>query len=183
MGKSAVESQLQKLGLELPPPPQAVGAYVTVIRIGNLVVTAGQLPWKEGILAYTGKLGTDLTVEQGYDAAKIAGLNALAQIKSVVGDLDKVRQIVRLEGYVHCGPGFRHHPQVLNGASELLNAVFGDKGRHTRTAVGIHEMPLDSPVQIIVWAEVDEEARPRRKTAERRLKRRKSRVRARPSKR
>src|SRR5262249_29907336 len=118
-------------------------------------LTAGQLPWKQGKLAYTGKLGVDLTTQQGYEAARIAGLNALAQIKSAVGDLDKVRQIVRLEGYVHCGPGFQEHPQVLNGASELLNAVFGDKGKHTRTAVGIHEMPLNSPVQIIVWAEVD----------------------------
>jgi enamine deaminase RidA (YjgF/YER057c/UK114 family) len=155
MSKSQTESRLKKLGLELPTPPQAVGAYVTVARAGNLVVTAGQLPWRGGKLAYTGKLGTELTTQQGYEAAKIAGLNALAQIKSAVGDLDKVRQIVRLEGYVHCGPGFREHPQVLNGASELLNAVFGDKGKHTRTAVGIHEMPLDSPVQIIVWAEVE----------------------------
>jgi enamine deaminase RidA (YjgF/YER057c/UK114 family) len=154
MKKSQAESRLEKMGLQLPPAPQAVGAYVTVIRTGNLVVTAGQLPWKEGKLAYTGKLGVELTTAQGYEAAKIAGLNALAQIKSAVGDLDKVRQIVRLEGYVHCGPGFREHPQVLNGASELLNGVFGDKGKHTRTAVGIHEMPLDSPVQIIVWAEV-----------------------------
>jgi enamine deaminase RidA (YjgF/YER057c/UK114 family) len=155
MNPSAAENQLKKLGLELPPAPTAVGAYVTAIRTGNLVLTAGQLPWKGGKLAYTGKLGVDLTTQQGYEAARIAGLNALAQIKSAVGDLDRVRQIVRLEGYVHCGPGFQEHPQVLNGASELLNAVFGDKGKHTRTAVGIHEMPLNSPVQIIVWAEVD----------------------------
>src|SRR5262249_40493356 len=131
MKKSQAESRLEKMGLQLPPAPQAVGAYVTVIRTGNLGVTAGQLPWKEGKLAYTGKLGVELTTAQGYEAAKIAGLNALAQIKSAVGDLDKVRQIVRLEGYVHCGPGFREHPQVLNGASELLNGVFGDKGKHT----------------------------------------------------
>jgi enamine deaminase RidA (YjgF/YER057c/UK114 family) len=155
MKEASVENQLRQLGITLPPPPKAVGAYVTVIRTGNLVITSGQLPWQGDRLAYTGKLGTDLTVEQGYEAARLAGLNAIAQIKSVVGDLDKVRQIVRLEGYVHCGPGFRQHPQVLNGASELLNAVFGAKGCHTRTAVGIHEMPLDSPVQLIVWAEVE----------------------------
>jgi enamine deaminase RidA (YjgF/YER057c/UK114 family) len=155
MSASTVETALRKLGLELPPAPAAVGAYVTVIRTGNLVITSGQLPWKGDRLAYTGKLGVELTLEQGYDAAKIAGLNAIAQLKSVLGNLDKVRRILRLEGYVHCGPGFRQHPQVLNGASELLNAVFGEKGRHTRTAVGIHEMPLDSPVQLVVWAEVE----------------------------
>jgi enamine deaminase RidA (YjgF/YER057c/UK114 family) len=155
MNDSSAERQLKKLGIELPPAPKPVGAYVTVIRTGNLVITSGQLPWKGDRLAYTGKLGMDLTVEQGYEAARLAGLNAIAQLKSILGDLDKVGQILRLEGFVHCGPGFRQHPQVLNGASELLNAVFGEKGRHTRTAVGIHEMPLDSPVQLIVWAEVE----------------------------
>ena len=155
MAKSQAEAQLQKAGLELPAPPRAYGAYVTVVRTGNLVITSGQLPWQGERLAYTGKLGSDLTVAQGYEAAKISALNALAQLKSILGDLDKVRRILRLEGYVHCSAGFREHPQVLNGASELLNAVFGEKGKHTRTAVGIHEMPLDSPVQIIVWAEVE----------------------------
>ncbi len=155
MSASGAEQRLKELGLELPPPPKAVGAYVTVARFGNVVVTSGQLPWKGDRLLYTGRLGDPLTVEQGYEAARQSGLNALAQIKSAVGDLDRVRQVIRLEGYVHCGPGFRKHPQVLDGASELLNAVFGEKGRHTRTAVGIHEMPLDSPVQLIVWAEVE----------------------------
>jgi enamine deaminase RidA (YjgF/YER057c/UK114 family) len=143
------------LGIELPPPPKAVGAYVPVIRTGNLVVTSGQLPWVGDRLLFAGKLGGELTVEQGYQAARQSAINAIAQIKSAVGDLDRVKQIVRLEGYVHCGPGFRQHPQVLNGASELLLAVFGERGKHTRTAVGIHEMPLDSPVQLIVWAEVE----------------------------
>jgi enamine deaminase RidA (YjgF/YER057c/UK114 family) len=96
-----------------------------------------------------------LTLEQGYESAKICALNALAQLKSELGNLNRVRRIVRLEGYVHCGPGFRQHPQVLNGASELFNAVFGERGKHTRTALGIHEMPLDAPVQLVVWAEVE----------------------------
>lgn len=155
MTGTSVESRLAELGIELPPPPKAVGAYVTVIRTGNLVVTSGQLPWVGDRLLFTGKLGGGLTVEQGYAAARQSAINAIAQIKSVVGNLDRVKQIVRLEGYVHCGPGFRQHPQVLNGASELLLAAFGDRGKHTRTAVGIHEMPLDSPVQLIVWAEVE----------------------------
>jgi enamine deaminase RidA (YjgF/YER057c/UK114 family) len=153
VAKSKAESQLAKLGLVLPSPPPAVGAYVTVVRTGDLVVTSGQLPWQGDRLLYTGKLGDPLTVEQGYEAAKVCALNALAQLKTALGSLDKVRQIVRLEGYVHCGPGFRQHPQVLNGASDLINAVFGERGRHTRTALGIHEMPLDAPVQLVVWAE------------------------------
>ncbi len=95
-----------------------------------------------------------MTVEQGYEAAKQCGLNAIAQLKAAVGDLEKIRQIVRVEGYVHCVPGFREHPKVLNGASELLNSVFGERGRHTRVALGIADMPLDAPVQIVVWAEV-----------------------------
>jgi enamine deaminase RidA (YjgF/YER057c/UK114 family) len=151
---SSVESQLQKLGITLPPPPAAVGAYRTVARTGNLVVTSGQLPWVGDKFLHSGKIGGELTVEQGYAAARQCGLNALAQIKLVVGDLDKVRQIVRLEGFVHCAAGFREHPVVLNGASDLINDVFGERGKHTRVALGIADMPLNAPVQIVLWAEV-----------------------------
>jgi enamine deaminase RidA (YjgF/YER057c/UK114 family) len=154
MGETLAPNQLRKLGIELPTAPKPVGAYVPVIRTGNLVVTSGQLPWKGDKLLYAGKLGTELSVQQGYEAARQCAINVLAQFQSVLGDLDKVRKIVRVEGYVHCGPGFRQHPQVLDGASELFNQVFGPKGRHTRTALGIHEMPLDAPVQLVVWAEV-----------------------------
>jgi enamine deaminase RidA (YjgF/YER057c/UK114 family) len=152
---ASAEQRLRELGIDLPPAPPGVGAYVPVLRTGNLVVTSGQLPWVGDKLIHVGKLGTELTVEQGYAAARQCAVNALAQLKAALGNLDKVRQIVRVEGYVHCGPGFRQHPQVLNGASELLNAVFGDRGRHTRTALGIHEMPLDAPVQLVVWAEAE----------------------------
>jgi len=155
MSKAFVEDQLRRLGIELPPAPKPVGAYVAVIRTGNLVLTSGQLPWKGDKLLYTGKLGNELSIEQGYEAARQCAINALAQLQSALGDLDKVRRIVRVEGYVHCGTGFRQHPQVLDGASDLFNQVFGEKGRHTRTALGIHEMPLDSPVQLVVWAEVE----------------------------
>ncbi len=155
MPQSATEQKLEALGLMLPAAPAPVGAYVAFVRTGNLVVTSGQLPWQGGRMLCTGKLGAGLTVEQGQAAARVAALNALAQLKAAAGDLDRVRQIVRLEGYVHCGTGFRQHPQVLDGASELLTAVFGDRGRHTRTALGIHEMPLDAPVQLVLWAEVE----------------------------
>jgi enamine deaminase RidA (YjgF/YER057c/UK114 family) len=150
----SVAAQLQKLGITLPAAPAAVGSYVGVVRTGNLVVTSGQLPWRDGKLVHTGRLGDPLTVEQGYEAAKQCAINALAQIQSVIGDLEKVKQVVRVEGYVHCGPGFRQHPQVLNGASEFLNAVFGDRGMHTRIALGIADMPVDAPVQLVVWVEV-----------------------------
>ncbi len=155
MSESSVESQLRTLGLMLPAAPAPVGAYVAAVRTGNLVVTSGQLPWKGERFLFTGKLGSQLTVEQGYEAARLCALNALAQLKSVTGDLDKVRQIVRLEGYVQCAPEFHQQATVLNGASDLINAVFRERGRHTRTALGIFDMPLDAPVQIALWAEVE----------------------------
>lgn len=150
----SVATQLQKLGITLPAAPPAVGSYVGVVRAGNLVVTSGQLPWKDGKLVHIGRLGEPLTVDQGYEAARQCAINALAQIQNAIGDLEKVKQVVRVEGYVHCAAGFRQQPQVLNGASELLNAVFGEHGKHTRIALGIADMPLDAPVQLVVWVEV-----------------------------
>jgi enamine deaminase RidA (YjgF/YER057c/UK114 family) len=147
------EERLEQMGIALPAPPPAVAAYVPWVRTGSLVVTSGQLPWKDGVMAYPGKLGADLSVEEGYEAARLAALNAIAQVKDAVGELSRVAQLVRLEGNVHCAAGFRGHPQVLNGASELLNEVFGERGRHTRTALGTNEMPLDAAVLLVLWAE------------------------------
>lgn len=148
------EAKLQQLGITLPPAPAGVGAYVPWIRTGNLIFTSGQLPWREGKLAYTGKVGGELSVEDGYQAARLSAINAIAQLKSAVQDLERVKQIVRVEGYVHAAPGFREHPKVLNGASDLFNEVFGARGKHARIALGINEMPLDAPVQLSVIAEV-----------------------------
>ncbi|MCH2201424.1 MAG: RidA family protein [Fuerstiella sp.] len=150
----SVENNLKALGITLPAAPAAVAAYAPWIRVGNLVITSGQLPWDGDTLGFTGKLGDELNEEQGYQAARLCAINAIAQLKAAVGKLDLIRQIVRLEGNVHSAPGFRGHPQVLNGASDLFNQTFGDRGRHTRTALGINEMPLDAPVQLSVWAEV-----------------------------
>ena len=152
----AIEQRLTQLGHELPPAPDAVGYYIPVIRTGNLVVTSGQLPFVGKEIVFTGKLGAELHEQEGFDAARICALNALAQIKACVGDLDKVKRIVRVEGNVHSAPGFQKHAHVLNGASKLLVEVFGEKGKHTRTALGINEMPLNAAVQISVWAEVEE---------------------------
>ena len=150
---TAVEN-LQRLGIVLPEPPAAVGAYVTWARAGNLILTSGQLPWKNKTMLYPGRLGDQVSVEDGYQAARQAALNAIAQLKSAIGDLDKIHRIVRLEGYVHCAPGFRGHPKVLDGASDLLLEVFEDRGKHVRIALGISDMPLDACIQLGVWAEV-----------------------------
>lgn len=150
----AVESRLKELGHALSPAPAAVGSYLPVIRTGNLVVTSGQLPFVGKEIAFAGKLGADLHETEGRDAACICALNALAQIKACVGDLDQVKRIVRVEGYVHSAAGFQDQPRVLNGASELFVELFGERGRHTRTAFGVNEMPLNAAVQLSVWAEV-----------------------------
>ena len=151
---SKVESRLKKLDIELPKAPAAVGAYVPALRTGNLVITSGQLPFVGKELAFAGKLGAELHEDDGYNAARICALNALAQIKACIGDLDRIARIVRVEGYVHSAPGFQNQPRVLNGASELLAEIFEDAGKHTRVALGVHEMPLNAAVQLAIWAEV-----------------------------
>ena len=148
-----IEARLRQLGHELPRVPEAIGHYVPVLKTDNLVVTSGQLPLIGKHVVFAGKLGAQLGEEDGRNAARICVLNALAQIKACIGDLDRVARIVRVEGYVHSAPGFQGQPQVLNGASELLIQLFGEKGRHTRIALGVSEMPLNAAVQLAVWAE------------------------------
>ena len=150
------EERLAELGIELPAAPPAVGAYVPWVRTGNLVVTSFQLPWRGDELAYSGQLGAELTTEDGYAAARLCALNGIAQLKHAGGELGRVRQIVRIEGHVGCAPGFADIPAVLNGASELVNDVFGERGRHTRTALGHVVMPLDAAVMIGFWAELED---------------------------
>ena len=150
------EENLARLGITLPTAPAAVANYVAWVRAGNLVVTSGQLPWEGSVMKYTGRLGDELTTEQGRQAARLTTINGLAQIRAAVGDLEKVVQIVRLEGNVFSATNFTEQPQVLNGASDLLMEVFEERGRHTRTALGISEMPLRAAVQLSFWAEVRE---------------------------
>lgn len=152
-----VHDTLQRLGITIPTAPRAVAAYEPWARTGGgLVFTSGQLPWRDGVMAFAGRLGAELTVEQGYQAARQCALNALAQLQAAAGgDLNRVRRLVRVEGYVHCAAGFRGHPQVLNGASDLFNAVLGSRGAHARLAIGVSDMPLDAAVQITVTAELD----------------------------
>ena len=148
------EENLKRLGIVLPSPPQAVGKYVPWIRTGPLLMTSGQLPWEGSVMKYAGRLGRDLSTEQGYAAARLAAINAIAQLKDAAGDLEKIVNLVRLEGNVFCDEGFSEHPQVLNGASDLFVEVFEERGKHTRTALGIRDMPLNAAVQLSVFAEV-----------------------------
>jgi enamine deaminase RidA (YjgF/YER057c/UK114 family) len=148
------ESRLAELGIMLPEPPGAVAAYVPWIQTGNVIITSGQLPFQDGEIQFPGKLGADLDIDEGYQAARLCAINAIAQLKAACGDLDRIVRILRLEGNVHSAAGFQGQPQVLNGASELINEVFGERGRHTRTALGINEMPLNAAVQLSVMAEV-----------------------------
>ena len=151
---STVEQRLSQHGQVIPTAPEAIGFYVPVIRTGNLVVTSGQLPMVGKELMFKGKVGKDVHEEEGFHAARMCALNALAQIKACIGDLDKVTRIVRVEGYVQSADGFTKQPQVVNGASELLVQAFGDIGRHTRIAVGVNELPINAAVELVVWAEV-----------------------------
>ena len=151
---SEIEQRLSRMGHTLPAAPAPVGYYVPVLRVGNLVITSGQLPFVGKELAFHGKVGGTLSIEDGQHAARLCVLNALAQIKACVGSLEQVTRIARLEGYVQSAPGFHQQPLVLNAASEILAEAFGEAGKHSRVALGIHEMPLDAPVQLAIWAEV-----------------------------
>lgn len=153
---SHVETRLKELELSLPTAPEAIGYYVPVTRVGNLVVTSGQLPVSGKEVLFTGKVGGPMTETDGSNAARICALNALAQIKTVVGNLDKVKRIVRVEGYVNSAPGFVSQAQVVNGASRLFCDLYGDAGKHTRIAVGVAELPLNASVELAVWVEVEE---------------------------
>ena len=148
------EDQLRTLGLELPPAPKPVGAYVPAVRTGNLVFVSGQLPLKDGKLIATGHVGREVTLEQAQACARQAALNALAVVAAETGGLQKVTRIVRLTGHVASAPGFTDQAKVLNAASELLAQVFGDAGRHSRAALGPAELPLGSPVELEMIVEV-----------------------------
>jgi enamine deaminase RidA (YjgF/YER057c/UK114 family) len=152
----SAEEKLSALGLTLPPPAAPVGSYVPFVQVGDLVMTSGQLPLRDGRLVATGKVGADLTIQQGAECARAAVLNALAQVAAAAGGLDRITRIVRLGVFVNSAVNFIEQPKVANGASDLLVAIFGDAGRHVRTAVGASELPLDAPVEIELTAQVQD---------------------------
>jgi enamine deaminase RidA (YjgF/YER057c/UK114 family) len=144
---SAIEEQLKQMGLELPEAAKPVAAYIPAVRVGDLVFVSGQIPVKEGQIAYQGKVGAERTQAEGYEAAKLCALNALAAVKALVGSLDEI-EIVQVRGFVNCTPDFGNHPEVINGASEFLVELFGEKGRHARAAVGASSLPRDVTVEV-----------------------------------
>lgn len=150
---SAVEQRLADLGLSLPQVAKPVAAYVPAVITGNLVHTSGQLPFINGELTVTGKVGAQVDADQAKEQAAIAVLNAMAVVKSMVGDLDRVTRIVKVVGFVSSDPSFTGQPGVVNGASELLGQVFGDAGIHARSAVGVAALPLDASVEVELIAE------------------------------
>ncbi|MEO9248614.1 RidA family protein [Citricoccus nitrophenolicus] len=147
---SAVETRLAELGLSLPPVAAPVAAYVPAVVDGNHVHTSGQLPFQGGQLPATGKVGAEVDPAEAAALAGICAVNALAAVKSVIGDLDRIEQVVKVVGFVSSDPSFTGQPQVVNGASELLGQVFGEAGAHARSAVGVAVLPLDSPVEVEV---------------------------------
>jgi len=150
-----VNKRLQELGVKLPDPPDPLGAYVPAIVSGNLLFVSGQLPLKDGNLIIKGKVGADVTPEEAYQAARVSSINALAVIGKETDDFSKFVRIVKITGYVSSAHGFTAQAGVVNGASDFFFEVFGEAGKHARVAVGVAELPADSPVEIEVIAEVE----------------------------
>ena len=150
---SLVRSKLAEKGLTLPIASKPLAAYVPAVRTGNIVFTAGQLPLVDGNMAGTGKVGADVTVEQAYELARICAVNALAAVE-LVAPVDSIVKVVRIVCYVNGAPGFVNHPAVANGASELFMHIWGDAGVAARSAIGVSELPLNSPVEVELTVEV-----------------------------
>ena len=143
-----IDDRLAELGITLPRPAPPAGSYVPSVRSGALLFVAGQLPIKDGEVIYRGRLGADVPLNDGLAAARLCGLNLIAQVRAAAGDLDRVRRVVKLGGFVAATPEFADHPKVLNGASDLMVEVFGDLGRHARFAVGAPSLPLGAAVEV-----------------------------------
>lgn len=147
-----IDEKLVSLGIKLSDPLPPVGSYVPVIIAGNLIFVSGQIPVEPGSnsihVKYKGKIGIDISLEDGQAAAKLCAINALSQLKGALNSLDQIKKFVKVSGYVNCDPSFTDHPKVINGASDFLVQLFGEKGKHTRVAVGASSLPFDSSVEI-----------------------------------
>ena len=142
------EAKLKEMGIELPEAPKPLAAYVPAVQAGDFVFSSGQIPMQAGELKFKGKLGADLTEEQGHEAARLCAINCLSAVKGLIGSLDKIEKITKLTGFVNSAPGFSAQPKVINGASEFLGEVFGEAGKHARSAVGVSELPLNAAVEV-----------------------------------
>ena len=151
-----IENKLKALGIVLPNPPIPAANYIGYVRVGNLLFIGGNIGRIDGVIKYRGKVGAEISVEQAYDAARNCALNHLAIMKSALGDLDKVERIVKVLGYVNVAPGFVDMPKVVNGESDLLVQVFGEKGQHTRAAIGVASLSQDAPVENEITVQVSD---------------------------
>jgi enamine deaminase RidA (YjgF/YER057c/UK114 family) len=149
-----VEAKLRELGFNLPDPPQPVAAYLPAVRVGDLLFLSGTTCYEDGKFLYTGRVGSDLTVEQGYIAAQKTALNLLSVIKASLGDLNQVERVVKLNGYVNSASDFDQQPLVINGASELFEQIYGERGKHARTSIGVSDLPGHIPVEIELIVQV-----------------------------
>ncbi len=150
----SVEEKIREFGYELKEPPKPLASYIPVIKTGNLVFTAGQIPMSGGKLLFSGKVGKDLSLEEGRKAAELCAVNCLNVIKSEIGSLDNIERIIKVTVFVNSADGFTDQPKVANGASDFLVKIFGENGKHVRSAVGVNELPVDSAVEIEMIAEV-----------------------------
>lgn len=148
------EARLKELGITLPDVPKPVAAYVPAVASGNRIYTSGQLPVVDGQLRYKGKVGAAVSQEEGYQAARICAINSLAAVRSLTGSLDRIQRVVKVTVFVNSAAGFTNQPEVANGASELFLQVFGEAGRHARSAVGVSDLPRDAAVEVELIAEV-----------------------------
>lgn len=151
-----IEEKIKELGFVLPEAPKPLAAYVPALLAGNLVFTAGQIPIVEGKLKFTGKLGREINEEQGRNASIVCALNCLSAIKGVIGDLEKIEQVVKMTVFVNSSEGFTNQPAVANGASEFIEKVFGKKGSHARSAVGVSELPKNAAVEVEMIVKIKE---------------------------
>jgi enamine deaminase RidA (YjgF/YER057c/UK114 family) len=149
-----IEEKLKELGIEIPTPPSPAGSYIPVVTTGNLAFVSGQIPMKEGKVIFEGKVPENQSVDSARDAAKICIINGLAQLKTNLGSLDKITKFVRISGFVNSNPNFAEQPKVINAASDLLVEIFGDMAKHSRIAVGVANLPLNSTVEIDMIVEV-----------------------------
>jgi enamine deaminase RidA (YjgF/YER057c/UK114 family) len=150
-----IEAKLKELGIALPPAAKPIANYVPFTVSRRLVVVSGQLPMRDGKVAFTGRLGEGVTVEQGQESCRLSFINVLAQLREAAGgDLDRVARVLRLGGFIACVPGFTQHAQVMNGASDLCVAVFGEAGMHARTTIGVPALPADAATEVEALAEL-----------------------------
>lgn len=150
-----IEEKLDKLGIKIPIPPTPAGSYIPAVRVGNLMFISGQIPMEEGKVTFTGKV-SDENIETAQKSARMCAINILAQIKRETGDLEKVTKIIKLSGFVNSDPEFFQHPKIINAASDLIFEIFGEKGKHSRIAVGVASLPLDSMTEIDAIVQVSE---------------------------